>query len=490
MKKFLIIFPILLIILYVFISNTIGQDPKINLRWIKDLVPNNYKKIVRDYAFPYQANQNSKLEIKKLKERHELNIEYYQEEIKRLKISEKKLILKVDNDIRDSLVDLFYEKKSKKKIAKNLDLQIFTLEKKFLRGIKLDQPGSAYIDFYKNKIFIMSTTGIFAFHELGDKELLFKQIKNNIDDFLTTEQLLKTKEIGIKDIKIFNETLFLSYTNEITKNCWNITVLKAKLNLKEIIFEKLFEPKDCINEFDPEFNDTNDEITFSQTGGRIIPFKKDTILLSTGDFRLRSSPQNIKSSMGKILKINIINGKYEIISMGHRNPQGLYFNNNKNYILESEHGPHGGDEINLIEVDKEEVQNFGWAQASYGEHYCGGKTGCLKHAYIKYPLLKSHIENRYAEPLKSFTPAVGPSEIINLDKNIYALGTMKKKSLIIFEINKKNKIDKIRKVVLGERIRDITVNKISREIYLFLENTNSIGLINIDSLLKWYEQSN
>ena len=39
---------------------------------------------------------------------------------------------------------------------------------------------------------------------------------------------------------------------------------------------------------------------------------------------------------------------YEFISIGHRNPQGLNFDKENNFILETEHGPQGGDEINLI----------------------------------------------------------------------------------------------------------------------------------------------
>ena len=73
--------------------------------------------------------------------------------------------------------------------------------------------------------------------------------------------------------------------------------------------------------------------------------------------------QDIKSINGKIIKINIYNSDYEIISIGHRNPQGLYFDNENNFILESEHGPDGGDEINLIEVskiNKNKIQNYGW----------------------------------------------------------------------------------------------------------------------------------
>ena len=63
--------------------------------------------------------------------------------------------------------------------------------------------------------------------------------------------------------------------------------------------------------------------------------------------------------------------------MGHRNPQGLYFDEDEGYILSSEHGAFGGDEINLIKIDEWD-QNFGWHKY-HSEHYCR-KTGCLKDA--------------------------------------------------------------------------------------------------------------
>ena len=70
-----------------------------------------------------------------------------------------------------------------------------------------------------------------------------------------------------------------------------------------------------------------------------------------GDYRNRHLAQIKESINGKIIKVDINTSAYEIISMGHRNPQGLYFDKEKNFILSTEHGPKG-DEINLIEVEK------------------------------------------------------------------------------------------------------------------------------------------
>ena len=57
--------------------------------------------------------------------------------------------------------------------------------------------------------------------------------------------------------------------------------------------------------------------------------------------------------------------------MGHRNPQGLYYNQSKNFVLSTEHGPQGGDEINLITLLEKKIFNYGWPISSYGEHYGG-----------------------------------------------------------------------------------------------------------------------
>ena len=69
--------------------------------------------------------------------------------------------------------------------------------------------------------------------------------------------------------------------------------------------------------------------------------------------------------------------------MGHRNPQGLIFDKENNFILATEHGPSGGDEINLIKVSnisKDKIQNYGWAISSEGEHY-GGKSKINERKY-------------------------------------------------------------------------------------------------------------
>ena len=80
-------------------------------------------------------------------------------------------------------------------------------------------------------------------------------------------------------------------------------------------------------------------------------------------------PQNKNSLFGKIIKFNLKEKKITLISMGHRNPQGLIFDEDKNILISTEHGPRGGDEINIIKLEQNLIPNYGWPIASYGEHY-------------------------------------------------------------------------------------------------------------------------
>ena len=146
-----------------------------------------------------------------------------------------------------------------------------------------------------------------------------------------------------------NGWLFKNYIPDIkSEDCWNTSVIYSDMNYKNINFEKLFSPKDCVH----SSNNIDKQFSAHASGGRMIYFDDNHILLSIGDYRSRHLAQDVKSVNGKIIKVNNDNGNYEIISMGHRNPQGLYFDKANNFILESEHGPQGGDEINLIEVSK------------------------------------------------------------------------------------------------------------------------------------------
>ena len=368
--------------------------------------------------------------------------------------------------------------------------------KGFYSGIKLHFPGSGYLDFHNENLIILSSKGLLGYQVKDNKNLLFKQIKNNIEEFINEDQFQQRSNniwewFSIKDLTIINNEIYISYTEEIENHCWNTSIISADMNYKNIKFKKFYSSKKCILDTS-QFNDIskfskarlkNPDLEFNahQSGGRIVKFDENNILFSVGDFRNRSLAQDKLSINGKIIKININNKKIKIISMGHRNPQGLFYDKENNFILETEHGPAGGDEINLIKFNnKNYIPNYGWAIASYGEHY-GGRSDSNKNKYKKYPLLKSHNKNGFIEPLHYFIPSIGIQEIKKISGRNYVVSSLRAKSLYFFSLNEKNKLVNLKKIEVHERIRDIAYN--NHKLYLFLENSASLGIIDLKNFI-------
>ena len=458
-KKFNIKILILLIIIisiggYFLISASMGN---VKFSSLKSLLNVEQKQLIKKYIFPY-----------KLISQQQQIISEQQQILKFVDLSA--VELKKKQEISDITIEENIVKLSNNKILKK-----YKLTSGFYAGINNISPGSGYVDFYRDNVVVLSSRGVLAFNkQLGNKEN-FQQIKNNINDFIGIKQFQKGKEYSLKDILISNNKIFVSFNEEIKEDCWNTSIIYGDMNYENIIFKRLFSSKECVhstNNVDKQFNPYS-------SGGRVQNFDKKHILLSVGEYIERYLAQDIKSVNGKILKINIENSEYEIISMGHRNPQGLYFDKENNFILETEHGPKGGDEINLIEIDKinnDKIQNFGWPISSAGEHY-GGRSGANKDNYEKYPLYKSHSEHGFIEPLKSFVPSIAISEILKIKKNQYVVSSMKDKSLYFFELNEQKQIINLDRVEVFERVRDMRLN--NNQLYLFMEDTASIGVINL-----------
>ena len=454
-KKSILLISIIIISGYFLISLSIGNSSFYNL---KSLINYQQKELIKKYIFPYNKISEQEQMISQQNEKIE-SIDWSVIELQ--KKNEGSEIITEENIL---------------KLSNNKTLKKYKLTSGFYSGINNRIPGSGYIDFYKGNIIVLSSRGVLAYKKnIEDIEQNFQQIKNNINDYIGIKQFKKSHKFSIKDLLISNGNIYISFTEEIKTDCWNTSVIYGDINYQNIKFRKLFSPEKCVHSKD----NIDKEFEVYQSGGKIISFNDNHILLSIGDYRSRHLAQDIKSVNGKIIKVNIDNGEYEIISMGHRNPQGLYFDKENNFILETEHGPQGGDEINLIEVNQiseDEIQNYGWAISSAGKHY-GGKSEKNKKKYEKYPLYKSHIEHGFIEPLKSFVPSIGISEIVKIRPNRFVVSSMKDKSLYFFELNKEREIINLDRVEVFERVRDLRFN--NNKLFLFMEDTASIGVINL-----------
>ena len=314
-----------------------------------------------------------------------------------------------------------------------------------------------YIDIFKDLLIAATNDGSFFYKkikELDDTKINFLKIKTN----LKTESIL--------DIFINDDLIYVSYIDKKNK-CKFLNLAKSKLDLKILNFENIFSIKDeCVS--------------FIQSG-RIQEITKGNlsyILLSTAADILADKnqkdqkPQSNDSLYGKTILIDKINNSYKIFSKGHRNILGMHVTDDNN-IISTENGPKGGDEINLIEQDK----NYGWDISSYGKKYnsVDNDNGYLDHEKLGFE-----------EPIFSFLTSIGISEIVKIDdkfdnnwKDNFLISSLNYGHLLRAKINlKKKKIDYFEEIFIGERIRDLKYYNKNSTILLALENTGSIGIIN------------
>ena len=136
-------------------------------------------------------------------------------------------------------------------------------------------------------------------------------------------------------------------------------------------------------------------------------------------------------------------------------------------IINTEHGPKGGDEININLQNSDKIANFGWDVSSYGTPYSG------KDIYKK-----SHSEYGFIEPFKNYSPAIGISIIILMsDKSeennkYFYVSSLRASSLYVIKTN--NKITKILnedRIYFNEkRIRDIKYDEDEDMLFLIFDN--------------------
>ena len=142
-----------------------------------------------------------------------------------------------------------------------------------------------------------------------------------------------------------------------------------------------------------------------------LALKDAYLFITIGErYSLRDSAQLLGNHLGKVIRIhddgrvpadNPFVGKAgarpELWSYGHRNPQGLAFHPVTGELWEGEHGPKGGDELNIVRPGK----NYGWPVITYGVEYSGATIGDGITA-------KEGME----QPVKYYKPSIGPSGLM------------------------------------------------------------------------------
>ena len=339
--------------------------------------------------------------------------------------------------------------------------------------------GTAYIDFYDNdgKILISTYDGIFAFAKLANLEK-FTKIESNINTLIKYEKFYLHEQYGIKDILVDGDDLYVSYIGKRKNDCYDLKIISTELNEKYLNFEIFYETLKCV-----DIQNEHGYWAHQGAGGRMLKIDNSNILFTTGDFRNRPLAQKLDSEFGKILKINIPKKKADVVSYGHRNPQGLFYSKKYDFILSTEHGPKGGDEININHKPFSKIKNFGWPISSYGEHYAKNYS---KRILSEAPLKKSHKKYGFEEPAKYFNPSIGISEIISFkeDDSEFLIGAMgneiQDQDLGIHYIKldeERKKITNHKYIPLNERVRDMIISKDKKTVIIYLETTSALAVL-------------
>ena len=243
--------------------------------------------------------------------------------------------------------------------------------------------------------------------------------------------------------------LFFTYVKQINAEATTVLASAKLENNKLINWKDLFVSKAFSN-------------TTRHFGSRITFDEKNHLFFSIGDRGVRENSQDLTNHAGTIIRLNLDgtipqdnpfinqeNALPEIYSYGHRNPQGVFYDKKTNKLLSSEHGPRGGDEINIVEKGK----NYGWPIISYGKEY-----------WNNFDVGESRHKEGMQQAIKYYIPSIAPSSLIVYDSDLFKnwkgnlfLGALKLKHLNRIVLDKDNNVLKEEKLLekLEERIRNV-----------------------------------
>ena len=217
---------------------------------------------------------------------------------------------------------------------------------------------------------------------IGDLWIVEKDGKDKVKVSGEIPNVRSKGQGGMLDVAVHpdfntNSYIYLSFS-DYSENKSHTSLIRAKLVNNSLVNSQIiFRPEEKFF--------TKRSLHF---GSRIIFDDKGFIFFCIGDRGDRDLAQNLDMPNGKMYRIRddgtipIDNPFYytkgaikSIWSYGHRNPQGLAIHPSTRQLWEAEHGPRGGDEVNIILRG----HNYGWPVITYGKNYSGTIISKLTH---------------------------------------------------------------------------------------------------------------
>jgi aldose sugar dehydrogenase len=290
------------------------------------------------------------------------------------------------------------------------------------------------------------------------------------DAIAGTPEVLSGGHAGLLDVLVdqdFPKThlLFLSYMHG-TREASTIRVIRARLDGMSLVDKQvIFDSRPALKGVD-------------MIGGRLAFGPDGLIYLTLGEHMQMEHAQDLFNDGGKIVRFttdgtipddNPFVGRTdalpEIYSYGHRNPQGLISNAGDGLVWALEHGPKGGDELNVITSGG----NYGWPLVTYGINYDGTVISDRTSA------------PGMIDPIYEWVPSVAPSSLVSYSGNVmpedwqgnFLIGTLVGECLVRLQLSNGMVVKEERYLhhKIG-RIRDVAVAA-DGYIYLLTDGTEA-----------------
>ena len=308
--------------------------------------------------------------------------------------------------------------------------------------------------------------------EQEGKMLLFKD--GETTEIKSVPEVVYKNQGGLLDLKLHpdyanNGWIYFSFSgNTENDEGANTMIMRARLKENELIDKEVI------------YKATPNTKKGQHFGSRLEFDKNGYLFFSIGDRGNRNeNPQDINRDGGKIYRLNddgsipsdnpfvaSAGAKAAVYSYGHRNPQGMAMNPNTGEIWTHEHGPQGGDEINIIKPGK----NYGWPVITYGINYDG--------SVITDDSALPGME----QPLHYWVPSIAPSGMAFVNSDRYPawkgnllVGSLKFQYLNLVFLDK-GKVVKEEKLMEGMgRVRTV---KVGPDGYIYV-SVEQLGIVRL-----------
>jgi hypothetical protein len=202
---------------------------------------------------------------------------------------------------------------------------------------------------------------------------------------------------GVKDLLLIAPGKLLASvtTHNAAKDCYGLALFEYSFDIDEKSLKqtrKLFESGPCLSL----------PLALEESGGRIVRFSDDSVLLSVGNLGL--GVEGLVGDYGRAFKIRVSDGFSSVFVTGLRNAQGLFVDPELGLVFETEHGPRGGDEINVLR----EGTNYGYPNVTYGTNYSVIDDASVDDTCLS----KCGTHMGYELPLFAFVPSIGISNLV------------------------------------------------------------------------------